>query len=182
TGAGTRSMMGDKVVIGAKGSTIETGMHVPLIASWPKNIASGKVTSDLVDSTDFLPTICAAAGVNIPSDLKIDGKSFLPQLKGEPGTSRQWVYSWYSPHGEPLREFAFNQKYKLYRSGEFYDLIADPLEQQQPLKTSGLTGEAATAAKQFQTALDEYNDARPSSLPQPGRTEPKGKKAKNKAK
>ena len=42
-------------------------MHVPLIASWPGHIASGKVTSDLVDSTDFLPTICAAAGIAIPA-------------------------------------------------------------------------------------------------------------------
>ena len=89
TGAGTRSMMGDKVVIGGKGSTTEAGMRVPLIVSWPKTAASGKVNSDLVDSTDFLPTICAAAGINLPKDAKLDGRSFLPQVRGETGL-RLW--------------------------------------------------------------------------------------------
>jgi arylsulfatase A len=181
TGAGTRSMMGDKVVIGGKASTNEFGMHVPLIASWPGRIATGKVSSDLVDSTDFLPTICEAAGIAIPADLKIDGRSFLPQVKGERGNPRQWIYSWYSPRGEPLVEFAFDQHYKLYRSGEFYDVAADPGEKRS-MAVASLSGDAAQAAKKFQAALDEYKDARPSSLPKPGRTEAKGKKAKNKAK
>src|SRR5205085_9946345 len=154
TGAGAESMMGNKVVIGAKGSTIETGMHVPLIASWPGSIASGKVLSDLVDSTDFLATICDAASVSTAAAGKIDGRSFLPQLKGEKGNPRDWIYCWYSPRGEPLREFAFNHKYKLYRGGEFYDLTADPLEQKPPQKVASLTGDAAAAAKQLQAALD----------------------------
>jgi arylsulfatase A len=182
TGAGTRSMMGDKVVIGGKGSTTHAGMHVPLIASWPGQIASGKVSSDLVDSTDFLPTICEAAGVATTAAGKIDGRSFLPQLKGQTATPRQWIYCWYSPRGEPLREFAFNQQYKLYRGGEFYDLAADPAEKR-PLMVDSLSPEAAQAAKPLQAALDQYRDARPSNLPQPGAGEAKAKKAKkNKAK
>jgi arylsulfatase A len=181
TGAGTRSMLGERVVIGGKGSTTDAGMHVPLIASWPGQIVSGKVTSDLVDSTDFLPTICASVGVTIPADLKMDGRSFLPQLKGDSGTPRPWIYSWYSPRGEPLREFAFNQHYKLYRSGEFFDLAID-LAEQKPLKVGSLSGEASSAARQLQAALDQYKDARPSSLPQPAPGEAKAKKGKkNKA-
>jgi arylsulfatase A len=157
-------------------------MHVPLIASWPGQIASGKVSSDLVDSTDFLPTICEAAGVSIAAAGKIDGRSFLPQLRGETGQPRQWVYSWYSPRGEPLRELAFNQRYKLYRGGEFYDVIADPAEQR-PLTVALQSGEAVQAAKTLQAALDQYQGARPSHLPQPGAGEAKAKKAKkNKAK
>jgi len=182
TGAGTESMMGNKVVIGAKGSTIETGMHVPLIASWPGAITSGKVSSDLVDSTDFLATICDAAGVPTSAAGKIDGRSFLPRLKGEKGNPREWIYSWYSPRGEPLKEFAFNHQYKLYRGGEFFDLVADPLEQR-PMKLASLSGESASAAKQLQAALDQFNDARPSDLPkrEVGQaTGKKGKKAKAK--
>jgi arylsulfatase A len=177
TGAGTRSMMGQKVVIGGKGTTTETGMHVPLIASWPGQIASGKVTSDLVDSTDLLPTICAAAGIAIPAEFKIDGHSLLPQLKGDAAAARQWIYSWYSPRGEPLREFAFDQHYKLYRSGEFFDLQADAAEQK-PMAVASLTGEAAQAAKKLGAALEEYKNARPSNLPQPPMGEAKAKKAK----
>jgi arylsulfatase A len=177
TGAGTRSMMGDKVVIGAKGTTNTFGMHVPCIASWPGKIASGKVSDDLVDSTDFLATICDAAGISTAAAGKIDGRSFLAQLKGEKGSPRDWIYCWYSPHGEPLREFAFDQHYKLYRGGDFYDVASDP-EEKKPIKVGSLTGEAATAAKKFEAALAQYKDARPASLPQPGRTEAKGKKGK----
>jgi arylsulfatase A len=181
TGAGTRSMMGDKVVIGGKGSTTDAGMHVPLIASWPGKISVGKVRTDLVDSTDLLPTICEAAGIKLPGESKIDGHSFLPQLRGETGSPRQWIYSWYSPRGEPLREFAFTQKYKLYRNGEFFDLKADPAEKR-PLKVASLSGEAAQAAPQLQAALDQFRDARPANLPKPAAegTAKKGKKNKSK--
>ncbi len=181
TGAGTRSMMGDKVVIGAKGTTNTFGMHVPCIASWPNKIASGKVSDDLVDSTDFLATICDVAGVSTAAAGKIDGRSFLPQLKGEGGKPREWVYCWYSPHGEPLREMAFNQHYKLYRNGDFFDVVGDP-EEKKPMKVGRLIGELADAAKKLQAGLDQYRDARPANLAQPGRTEPKARKAKkNKA-
>jgi len=169
TGAGTRSMMGDKVVVGGKGRTTVTGMHVPLIASWPGTIASGKVCQDLVDSTDFLPTICEAAGVKVPAELKIDGCSFLPQLRGEKGTPRQWYYCWFW-HQEQLRgEFAANQRYKLYRDGRFHDLDRDP-DEQRPLKVESLDGEAAAAAKVLQAALDKYKDARPADLAPGGTT------------
>jgi arylsulfatase A len=182
TGAGTRSMMGQREVIGGKGSTTDTGMHVPLIASWPGKIASGKTCDDLVDSTDFLPTICEAAGVTIPPSLTIDGRSFLPQLKGETGKPREWIYSWYSPRGEALREFAFDQHYKLYRNGDFFDLQSDPGEQK-PMKVGSLSGKAAEAAKKFQGALAQYRNARPEHLPKPAAEDlgPKAGKAGKKA-
>ena len=127
TGKGTRSMMGDREVIGGKGSTTAAGMHVPLIANWPGQVVAGNVCSDLVDTTDFLPTLLEAAGVPLPTELKLDGRSFLPQLRGKQGQPREWIYSWYSPRqGADLtvREFAFNHRFKLYRTGDFFDLTA----------------------------------------------------------
>lgn len=181
TGSGMKSMMGDKVVIGGKGKTTEAGMRVPCIVSWPGGIAKPRVSADLVDSTDFLPTICDAAGIKLPAGLKVDGRSFLPQLRGEQGNPREWIYSWYSPRGEALREFAFNQQFKLYRTGEFYDLGKD-LEEKQPLKTASLKGEAAAAAKQLQSALDQFTDARPAHLPVPKPAEAAPAKTKKKNK
>lgn len=168
TGRGTRSMMGERVVTGGKGSTTAAGMHVPLIASWPATIPTGRVCTDLVDSTDFLPTLCAAAHVPIPAELKIDGRSFLPQLHGERGEPRPWVYCWYSQDGTiaRARELAFNHKYKLYRSGEFYDLNRDR-DEQEPLPTAERKADAVTAAKMLQAALDQYEDARPAHLKTP---------------
>lgn len=163
TGKGVRSQMGDRTVVGGKGSTTAAGMHVPCIVSWPGVISSGRVCSDLVDSTDFLPTICEAAGVKIPASMPIDGRSFLPQLKGEPGQPRRWIYSWYSPRGEPVREFAFDRQFKLYRSGEVFDLAADP-EERRPLPATELTGTSAVAVGHLRAVLDQFRQARPARL------------------
>ncbi|MFA6563007.1 MAG: sulfatase-like hydrolase/transferase [Verrucomicrobiia bacterium] len=166
TGRGTRSMMGGREVLGGKGQTTAAGMHVPLIVNWPGKAAAGKVSRDLVDSTDILPTICEAAGTSVPTELKIDGRSFLPQVRGERGRPREWVYSWYSPRQTAnlaVRECAFNQRFKLYRTGEFHDLRAD-IEEKHSLKVETLDGEAAAAAKLLQAALDRCKDARPAAL------------------
>jgi arylsulfatase A len=187
TGRGTRSMMGDRLVIGGKSLTTDAGMHVPLIASWPGKVTGGTVCSDLVDSTDFLPTILDAAGV-APPGLKLDGRTFLPQVLGAEGQPRDWIYSWYSPRQSAdmtVREFAFNHRYKLYRTGEFFDLRKEPAEKQ-PLTVASLEGEAAAAAKLLQGALDQYRNARPSELDrifeQANKDKPKGQKATEKAK
>jgi len=188
TGRGTRSMMGDRLVIGGKGTTTDAGMHVPLIASWPGKVTQGMVCGDLVDSTDFVPTLLDAAGVRQQSGLKLDGRTFLPQILGAEGQPRDWVYSWYSPRQSAdmtVREFAFNQRYKLYRTGEFFDLTKDS-EEKQPLMVASLDGKAAKAARMLQSALDQFKDARPSELDrvfeQANKSKPKGQKATEKAK
>lgn len=151
---------------GGKGATTARGTHVPLIASWPGHIPAGRVNADLIGSVDFLPTLCEAAGVAVPASLPKDGRSFLPQLLGQKGTPRQWLYGWYSPRqvaNLTVREFAFNQGYKLYRNGRFFNLTADPWEQA-PLRAASVEGEAAAAAKLLQGALDQFKNARPAEL------------------
>jgi arylsulfatase A len=164
TGRGTVSSLGPEKVVGGKGSTTGAGMHVPLIVSWPGTITAGRVCSDLVDSTDFFPTLLETAGLPLPG-APLDGRSFLPQLRGEKGNPRSWVYTWYSPRQQNLtvREFVFNQRYKLYRSGEFYDLQADPVEAR-PIAAPELSEEQAAAARVFRRVLDTYQDARPRAL------------------
>jgi len=185
TGRGTRSMMGEREVIGGKGTTTAAGMHVPLIANWPGRVASGTVCSDLVDSTDFLPTLLEAADVALPRDLELDGRSFFPQLRGEKGHPRDWIYSWYSPRqGEDMtvREFAFDHRFKLYRSGEFFNLTRDAAEKT-PFAITSLKGQTAAAAKKLQAALDQFKDARPEQLDHLAGTTTNGnKKGKAKAK
>lgn len=172
TGRGIRSRMGERLVIGGKGQPDASGMHVPLIVSWSGTIASGKVCDDLVDSTDFLPTICEAAGIPVPSDWTLDGRSFLAQLRGGAGNPRQWYYCWYAPRGELRADFAANERYKLHRNGSLYDLSRDP-EETQPLAGDSLDSEAAQARKTLQDVLDRYEDARPADLPAPRAESPR---------
>jgi arylsulfatase A len=159
------SMLNGRRVPGGKGEMTDAGTRVPLIANWPAGIAPGRVLQDLADFSDFLPTICEAAGADIPGGLEIDGRSFLPQLKGEQGNPRDWIYCWYARSGkdEDVREFARNQQYKLYRSGEFYDIGKDVLEKQ-PIPEADPGEKQRAVRAMLQAALDRYRNVRPPAL------------------
>ena len=61
----------------------------------------------------------------------VDGQSFAPQVRGEKGQPRESIYCWYASEGgaKADKEFAANQRYKLYRTGKLYDYYqADPAE------------------------------------------------------
>jgi arylsulfatase A len=149
---------------GGKGTTTRRGTHVPFIASWPKKMKAGQVNTNLISSTDFLPTLCDAVGIAKPGN--VDGISFLPQLAGQNGSPRPWLYCWYSPRQQAnmsVREFAFDHNYKLYRTGEFYDLEADPNETQS-LDRGQLRDAQINAATKLQQVLDQYSQARPEEL------------------
>ena len=149
---------------GGKGSTNAHGTHVPFVASWPSVIKEGRVSSHLISSTDFLPTICAAAEVEVPAT--VDGLSFLPELRGESAKSRDWLYTWYSPRQKKdleVKEYAFDQRFKLYRTGQFFDLHADEYEKRD-LASGPLSTDAAAAKVKLQGVLDQFKDARPAEL------------------
>jgi arylsulfatase A len=136
---------------GGKGMTTDAGTREPFLAYWPGTVAAGKLNENLVDFSDFLPTLLEAAGAKIPQGL--DGRSFLAQLKGEKGTPREWMYCYYNPRPErskPVR-FVRDTRYKLYGEGRFYDVETDPLEQN-PLAEPNAG--AKTAKEKLQKALD----------------------------
>ena len=156
------SKMGDVEIVGKKGHPTDGGTHVPFIAQWPGKIAEGMVSEDIVDFSDFLPTMCEAAGAPVPSSAEIDGRSFLPQLFGKKGNPRDWIYIWYARNGgrKTPHEFTRDQRYKLYRDGRFYDVQADRLEET-TLNKNDLTAEQEAARKKLRQALDQYKDSRP---------------------
>lgn len=80
-----------KAIKGGKGSMTDRGTRVPLIVRWPGQVQAGSVNEELVDFSDFLPTLCDLAGAPLPEQA-IHGTSFLPQLLGKPGTPRRWVH------------------------------------------------------------------------------------------
>ena len=122
------SFMGDKEIPGGKGKTIDTGTHVPLICNWKNNIPESVVSSDLVDSTDFLPTIFEAAGIEYPENYIVDGRSFYPQLTGENGSPREWIFFHFDAGGRnkrPIQRFIRNHSWKLYEDGRMYNMTND---------------------------------------------------------
>ncbi|MCO6455412.1 MAG: sulfatase-like hydrolase/transferase [Pirellulaceae bacterium] len=155
THSSLRSQFGERTIQGGKGRTTDAGTREPLVACWPGTIPSVRVSNDLVDSTDFLPTCLEAAGVQVPAGL--DGRSFLPQLKGQPGQPRRWLYCYYCPRPErtPAVRFARDQRWKLYGDGRFYDVEQDVLEQT-PLELPAQGSEARAAHDKLTRALASF--------------------------
>ena len=134
-------------VCGGKGLTNDRGTHVPLICEWPGTIASNSVENGLVDSSDFLPTIMDIAGIDAPPGYEMDGRSFLPQLKGEVGNPRDWVYFHFEPMNPRVfrkARFIRDMRWKLYDDGQLYDLNDDP-DEDYPIQPSTDNPEQADA-------------------------------------
>ena len=120
----SRATVQGKKLSGKKGDMLECGSLVPWIVNWKGGGQSGKVIDDLVDATDWMPTFAVLAGAKLPENVILDGKSFAPQLKGEKGTPREWIFmelgnQWY------VRE----EKWKLNRANELFDMRNAPFEE-----------------------------------------------------
>jgi arylsulfatase A len=148
-----KSKMTDGIIQGNKGQTTDAGTRVPLIANWPGVIPAGKVCGDLVDFSDFVPAFAEAAGAEVPVNMKIDGRSFLPQLRGEKGNPREWIFCHYDPKWlgrKKAVQFVRDKRWKLYDNGDLYDVPADTLE-----KNPNPPGrQAIEARKRLQAVLD----------------------------
>lgn len=68
-----------------KWNCYEAGVRAPLIVAWPGVVKAGARTDAMVSWVDILPTLVEAAGGNAASDstTPLDGRSFLPVLRGE---------------------------------------------------------------------------------------------------
>jgi arylsulfatase A len=182
TGRGVTSQFKGAAYPGGKGGANARGMHVPLIANWPGHVPAGAVNDELVESTDFLPTVCEAAGAAVPSDLTIDGLSFYQQLLGSAGSPREAIYCWYARDGgqKASSEFAMNKSLKVYRGGRVFDLENDPHEEH-AMTMADLSGAQAQEARKLQDVIKKYADARPPGMvvqPMGGRGEEAGKAGK----
>lgn len=86
---------------GAKGSVYEGGLRVPMLIRWPAGLPGGREVTDMVHFSDWMPTLLAMAGLELPPDnLPLDGVNVLPVLRGESGkvqTNRCWQWNRYTP-------------------------------------------------------------------------------------
>jgi arylsulfatase A len=150
-----RSTINGREMYGDKGRPTDAGTHVPLIAQWKGHIPAGKVNQDLIDFTDFLPTLAEITGTKLPAGVTIDGRSFAPQLRGEKGKPREWIFCHYDPRWakfQPAR-YAQDKQYKLYQDGVLYDYRQDPLEKN-PLGQTNLIPAQEERREKLQKALD----------------------------
>ncbi len=80
-----------------KWNLYDSGIRVPFIAAWDGVIKPGKRSSAMIQWPDLLPTLIEAGGGKSPEG--IDGRSFLPVLRGEKPTHREVIFTTHSGDG-----------------------------------------------------------------------------------
>lgn len=139
---------------GGKGLLSDEGVHVPMIVNQPGKVPVG-TNNDLVCLTDIFPTLCEIARIKIPSTVKLDGQSFYTQALGNVNEKpRKAIYHWYAnnPTADTIQECAFNQQYRLYKTGKFYDVQND-FKEKKSLKISMLTADQKGAYDMLNNVL-----------------------------
>jgi len=102
---------------GAKHQPYEGGVRVPMIVKWPGVTQPGSVCEDdYVMIEDVFPTFLEMAGVREYKQYggKVDGKSFVPLLRGESGLSKVRPIFWHSPH-----YYRKQEPFSAVRKGDF---------------------------------------------------------------
>lgn len=158
TDRGLVSEINGRKVVGGKLHSTDAGTHVPLIANWPGVVPAGSVNDDLICFTYFFPTLAEVAGIEIPSDIELDGQSIAPVFFGKDVELRDWLYMWWYRNNDPDGpgdEFARTRRYKYYVDGRFYDLEGDPLEKN-PLDPDQPTDEQREVRDRLREIIARY--------------------------
>jgi arylsulfatase A-like enzyme len=140
-----------KRIPGGKGTMTDRGTQVPLLVRWPGKIKAGSTCEDLVDLSDFLPTLCELTGAKLPEQ-SIHGRSFAPQLLGKTGNPRQWIHIQNANDRQVRnRDYMLNHKGELRRVVPLGEEAAKPNENRDPEKE-------AAARKSLQAAFAELGE------------------------
>jgi arylsulfatase A-like enzyme len=125
-------MMGDHHFF-RKGFPYEGSARVPLILQPPVGtpFPGGRICPTVVEMRDFLPTLLDCAG--LPPAQGIDGKSFLPQARGESQEAlRPWLHGEHTLLGGSFHWITDGHEKYIWHSKHglehLFDLDQDPLE------------------------------------------------------
>lgn len=116
---------------GWKITLFEGGIRVPMFVKWPTQIPSGTVINTPVAHIDLLPTLAAAADIELPDDRIIDGRNMLLEATGAGKITRpDDALFWQSGYIQVVR--AGNWKLQIDGRQDkswLFDLSIDPTEQ-----------------------------------------------------
>jgi len=133
----------------AKGNKSDKGAHTPLIANWPGTIKPRRVTSELADISDMLPTFAELASAPLPEGVKIDGRSIVSVLTGTGGPRREWIFSQIDN-----QRFIRDKRFILHVDGRLYDLTTDPYEKNN--LAASTDPDVVSAREKLQKVLDSF--------------------------
>src|SRR2546423_6595508 len=136
----------------AKSNCYLTSTRTPWVMKWPGHVKGGVVDEKhLISGIDFMPTVLDAMGLK-PVD-GVDGKSFLPLLKGDEQTGRDEVVTVYhetSAHREYPMRCVQDAHF-----GYIYNAWSDGKTQYRSEPMGGLAFHGMQSAATTQRAIDQ---------------------------
>jgi arylsulfatase A-like enzyme len=117
----------------AKCTLYDPGIETALMMRWPRGgIVGGQVVSEMISNVDVLPSLLEAAGVPVPKS--VQGRSFLPLLRGETYLPHTEIYAekTYHSYYDPMRAIR-TERFKYIRNFETSFLVEVPGDVQQGL-------------------------------------------------
>ncbi len=93
---------------GMKMTSWDGGARVPCIIRYPGKIGKGIMSDEIVTNMDLYPTFARMAGVELPSNKKIDGKDMMPLLTAQTDKSAHETFFYYKyTHMDAIRDTRF---------------------------------------------------------------------------
>ncbi|MGK0239497.1 MAG: arylsulfatase A [Candidatus Pelagisphaera sp.] len=166
-----RSRFLNQEVRGGKYFPTELGVNVPFLVRWPGKVTPGSKSDALIDLTDLFPTFIEHAEVSLPDNYVLDGRSLLPLFLGDARQHKEYTFTWgnyennSSKYKDPSRntdkllDVIRGDQYKLYSDGRLFDVVKDPLEQNQI--ELGSTPEADKARRELSASLLSLRKTQP---------------------
>ncbi|MCA9126445.1 MAG: sulfatase [Planctomycetales bacterium] len=124
----------------------ETSIRVPMLMQCPDLFPGGTVVDKMVANIDIAPTVMEAMGLSKPAHM--DGESFISLAQGKDVPWRDYfLYAYYweknfpqSPTVFSLRSdrYKYTTYYGLWDTDEFFDIQADPMEQNNLIRDAAL--------------------------------------------
>ena len=140
---------------GDKGQTLEGGIRVPFLVSWPGQLPAGQVYEHPVSAMDVLPTACAIGKAKQPDG--VEGVNLLPYFKGEKADAPHETLAWRFGPQKAIRRGDWklvdvrDMEAKTQSGWQLYDLSADIGE------TKNLAAEKPELVAELAKAWDDWN-------------------------
>lgn len=140
-----------------KQNLYDHSVRIPLIISG-RGIAENATRDDFVYLLDLFPTLCDAAGIQIPTS--VEGKSFFSALKGEKCNNREDLYFAYTNLVRAVkdRDFKLIEYRKARGSSQLFDLKNDPNELHNLFNDKKYGEEIQKLRKRMKQYKEEWED------------------------
>ncbi len=141
---------------GDKGTSLEGGIRVPFIVSWPARLPAGRTYERPVSTLDVLPTALAAAEVQPLNNVQLDGVNLLPFFEGHQRSDPHEALFWRWRAEQAIRM----GDWKLVRGREqkewrLINLVSDVKE------ANDLTAQQPKKAKELLTRFEAWTSKLP---------------------